>query len=43
LTVPHVGHACARDAPQLVQNRCSPSFCAEHVGQVSGAVTVGRV
>jgi hypothetical protein len=32
-----------RDAPQVVQNRCSASFDAEHAGQVSGLVKVGRV
>jgi hypothetical protein len=42
LKVPQTEHGCARDPPQFVQNRCSGSFVAEHVGQVTGAVTVGR-
>jgi hypothetical protein len=42
-TVPQTSHVCARDAPQFVQNRWSASFVAEHTGQVSGPVMVGRV
>jgi hypothetical protein len=42
LTVPHTSHAWARDDPQFVQNRWSTSFVAEHAGQISGPVMVGR-
>jgi hypothetical protein len=42
LTVPQTSHAWARDDPQFVQNRWSTSFVAEHAGQISGPVMVGR-
>ena len=43
LTVPHTAHACVKDAPQVVQNRCSGTFFAEHSGQIRAPVTAGRV
>jgi hypothetical protein len=37
--VAQTGQPCASDAPQVVENRCSASFVAEHAGQVSVPLT----